>query len=145
IPLVAGSQSSAENFTVLIVEDEEINHLYINMLLEFSGLNLKTLHAKNGKEAIDTCNENHQIDLVLMDLKLPIISGYKATSLIKEFRPDLPIIAQTAYSAKDDIAKATLAGCDDFISKPMSEESLISMISKHLKIETATNLPEKTD
>ena len=121
-------------FTVLITEDEEVNYLYINMILEFSDLDLITLHAKNGKEAVEMCKENNEIDFVLMDLKMPVMNGFKATSLIKEFMPGLPIIAQTAYSAKEDMKKAELAGCDDFISKPMSEESLIAMVKKHLKI-----------
>ena len=120
--------------TILIVEDEEINYLYIDNLLENYQLNLKTLHAKHGKEAVDICKENNEIDLVLMDLKMPIMNGFEATKKIKEFFPDLPIVAQTAYSTREEREQAFLAGCDDFISKPISEETLNKVIRKYITI-----------
>ena len=121
-----------KKYTVLIVEDEEINYLYLDTLLEDLELNLKKIHAKNGKEAIEICKENLEIDLILMDLKMPIMNGFEATKLIKEFRPNLPIVAQTAYSTSSDRNKAILAGCNDFISKPISEETLTGIINKYL-------------
>ena len=120
------------NYTVLIVEDEEVNYLYIDALLESNKLNLKTLHSKNGKEAVEMCKQNPEINLVLMDLKMPIMNGYEATKRIKKTRPNLLIIAQTAYSSKDDKEKAITAGCDDFISKPISKEALNKLINKYL-------------
>ena len=123
-----------EQYTILIVEDEEVNYLYIDTLLEDFELNLNTLHAKHGKEAIEMCKENSKIDLVLMDMKMPIMNGFEATKLIKEFRPNLPIVAQTAYSISSDRNKAFLAGCNDFISKPIKEEILEDIIVKCLKI-----------
>ncbi|OQX96487.1 MAG: hypothetical protein B6I20_14360, partial [Bacteroidetes bacterium 4572_117] len=122
----------AKKYTILIVEDEEINYLYINTLLEDIELNFKTLHAKHGKEAIEMCKENPKIDFVFMDLKIPIINGFEATKQIKEFRPNLPIVAQTAYSTKEEKAQAILAGCDDFISKPIDEKTLNGVIIKYL-------------
>jgi PAS domain S-box-containing protein len=117
-----------KHYTILIVEDEEVNYLYIETLLEDEiELNCKTLHAKNGQESIDIC-KNNEIDLVLMDLKMPIMNGFEATKRIKELRSDLPIVAQTAYTTNE----AFSAGCDNFISKPTSEETLNEIINKYL-------------
>lgn len=119
--------------TILIVEDEEVNYLFLETLLneEFE-LKSRVLHAKNGKEAVEICKKDLSIQLVLMDLKMPEMNGYEATKLIKEFRANLPIIAQTAYTKNEDREKAILAGCDDFISKPIYEEDLNKIIDKYL-------------
>lgn len=90
------------------------------------------LHAKNGKEAIEICKQNTNINLILMDLKMPIMNGFEATKKIKEFRPNLSIVAQTAYRSNEDKEKAFSAGCNDFISKPISEETLNEIINKYL-------------
>jgi len=117
---------------ILITEDEEINLLFIEELLAKLELKLKTIHAKNGKEAVEICKQNIELDLVLMDLKMPIMNGYEATKQIKEICPDLPIIAQTAYSTMYEKEKAMQAGCNDFISKPISKDKFIEMINKYL-------------
>jgi len=125
---------SAKNdpYTILIVEDEEVNYLYLEALLELrDDLNIKLLHAKNGQEAIEMCKHNEQINIVLMDIKMPVMNGYEATKQIKEYRPDLPIIAQTAYSTKEDKDLAKSAGCDDFISKPIKGETLNRIIDRY--------------
>ncbi|MEA3451070.1 MAG: response regulator, partial [Bacteroidota bacterium] len=101
-------------YTILIVEDEEINLLFINTLLDDIELNLVTLHAKHGKEAVEMCEKNAEIDIVLMDMKMPVMNGFDATKLIKKFRPKLPIIAQTAYSTNEEKKLTLSAGCDDF-------------------------------
>jgi CheY-like chemotaxis protein len=118
--------------TILIVEDEEINYLYLDAILDNLELSIKTVHAKNGKEAVEMCKENTKIDFVLMDLKMPIMSGFEATKIIKELRPKLPIVAQTAYSTKEEKEHAIAAGCDDFISKPISEDTFQEIINKYL-------------
>jgi len=99
-------------YTILIVEDEEVNYLYLDILLTDIKLNLAILHAKHGKEAVKMCKEDSAINLILMDIKMPIMTGLEATRLIKEFRPDLPIIAQTAYSTNDEKKQAFSAGCN---------------------------------
>ena len=124
--------SKLEKYTVLIVEDEEVNYLYIDTLLESFDLKIQALHAKHGREAVEICKGNPEIGLVLMDLKMPVLNGFDATKQIKEFRPDLPIIAQTAYSTKEEREQAFLAGCDDFISKPISKEIFNKTINKYL-------------
>ncbi len=121
-----------QNYTILIAEDEEVNFLFFEALLE-SRTNIKLIHAKNGQEAIDICFGNKDIDLILMDIKMPILNGYEATEIIKSKLPDLPIIAQTAYSTIADRNAAKNHGCDDFISKPISREELLALIDYHLK------------
>jgi len=122
-----------DKYTILIVEDEEVNYLYIETLLEDEiEINCNSLHAKHGQEAVEMCKENSEIDFVLMDLKMPIMNGFEATKLIKEFRLGLPIVAQTAYTTNEDKEKAFSAGCDDFISKPISEETLNEIMNKYL-------------
>jgi len=118
--------------TVLIAEDEEINFLYIDILINNFEQEIKTLHAKNGVEAVEMCKQRSEIKLVLMDIKMPLMNGYTATKLIKEFRPDLPIVVQTAYSTKADEDKAELAGCDAFLSKPIQENVLNELLAKYL-------------
>jgi CheY-like chemotaxis protein/anti-sigma regulatory factor (Ser/Thr protein kinase) len=123
-----------KEFTFLIVEDEEINFMFIEiLLLDKIKINCRIIHAINGKEAVEICENNTTIDLVLMDLKMPIMNGFEATRLIKKFRPSLPIIAQTAYTSEEDRKKAKEAGCNDFISKPIKKEILKKTINNFIK------------
>jgi PAS domain S-box-containing protein len=119
-----------KTLTLLVAEDE-INNF---KLLEFylSNINILVIHAANGSEAVEICKTNKQINLVLMDLKMPVMDGFEATKRIKEFWPDLPIIAQTAYVRDFDKTKAIASGCIDFISKPFKKEELLTMIREHL-------------
>ena len=119
-----------DEYTILIVEDEEMNYLYLETLLNFFELNLITLHAKHGKEAVEMCKANTKIDFVLMDMKMPIMNGFDATKIIKKIRPDLPIVAQTAYSTQEEQELAISAGCNDFISKPISKKTLKEITDK---------------
>jgi len=123
-----------KNCTILIAEDEEINYLYLEALLSVQeSFKCNILRAKNGREAIEICRQNNNIDLVLMDLKMPVITGHQATREIKAIYPNIPIIAQTAYSSEEDKEKALHSGCDDFISKPINKEEIIYKISALLK------------
>ncbi|MBK8808587.1 MAG: PAS domain S-box protein [Bacteroidales bacterium] len=134
---VNNSETDAEDeyYVILIAEDEEVNFLFLEALFadEIDG-NYKLIHAKNGKEAFDICLENKNIDIVLMDLKMPIMNGFEAAEKIKEIAPKLPIIAQTAYSTEQDKQLALKHGCDEFISKPIDKEHLFELVNKHLKI-----------
>jgi CheY-like chemotaxis protein len=118
------------NITLLIAEDENSNFMLLEVLLKGTGINI--IRAINGKEAVEFCKNNPHIDLVMMDLKMPIMDGYEATRLIMEFRPDLPIIALTAYSTKVDRDKALASGCSDFISKPFKRELFLAKINEQL-------------
>ncbi len=115
---------------ILIAEDEEINYLYLETLLQTINEGFEIIHAKNGKEAINICRITPEIKLILMDLKMPIINGFEATKQIKKFRLQVTIIAQTAYSTNEYKRKAKLAGCTDFISKPISEKILRQKLKK---------------
>lgn len=115
---------------ILIVEDVEANHLFISSAL--SRTNAKMLWAKNGKDAVKLALENPDIDLVLMDIRLPELDGYEATKQIKAFRKNLPIIAQTAYVMSNEKGKVLQAGCDDLITKPIRLKVLLETVAKHL-------------
>ncbi|HEY9169533.1 MAG TPA: PAS domain S-box protein [Lutibacter sp.] len=120
--------------TILVAEDEELNFMVIEMLLKNKiKLPCTVIHAENGLEAVEICKNNLDIELVLMDIKMPKMDGHEATRNIKKLRPKLPIVAQTAYSSPEEKEKAFLSGCDDFMSKPLSKESLDCMLSRYLK------------
>lgn len=115
---------------VLVAEDDEANSLYAKELLK--KLKIEAIHAPNGKEAVDICKKNDKIDLVLMDLKMPVMDGFEATRQIKSIRKDMPVVALTAYALKIDELKAKEAGCIDFIIKPVSETTLKNVINNLL-------------
>ena len=121
-------------YKVLVAEDEEVNYLFIEILLQDRlELNCDIYHAKNGKEAVEYCEKIEDIDFVLMDINMPVMNGHEATLKIKELRPNLPVIAQTAYSTPEDKQKAIDVGCSDFISKPIDINLLKAIIDKHLE------------
>ncbi|MCD4745465.1 MAG: response regulator [Bacteroidales bacterium] len=90
------------------------------------------LWAKNGRETIDLCRSNNNINLVLMDIRMPEIDGFQATREIKQFRKKLPVIAITAFAMREDEEKSIEAGCDGYISKPIDHKMLLSQLSKYL-------------
>ncbi len=119
----------SKHLTALVAEDEEINYLYIKEILEEN--NIHTIHAFTGTEAVNQCKINPDIDVVLMDIKMPGLNGFEATKQIKKLRPELPVIAQTAYAMSEDREKALNAGCDDYISKPIAYDELMVIIQKY--------------
>lgn len=120
-------------YNILIAEDEEVNFLYLEALLEEDSMNNFTIiHAKNGQEAVDICLNSKRIDLILMDIKMPILNGHEASKKIKSKMPELPIIAQTAYSTESEKRLALESGCDDFIPKPINKEDLYTMITRYI-------------
>ena len=120
-----------QKMTILIAEDEEINFQYLKELLDSS--NVTIIRAINGEEAVRICRTVPEINLVLLDIKMPILNGYEAARQIKAFRNDLPIIAQTAYAMTDDREKAIRAGCNDYISKPIEKRLLFEIINNTIK------------
>lgn len=118
---------------ILIAEDEEVNYLLLETLfLDEMNVRCKIIHAKNGQEAVDVCKRNENVQLVLMDIKMPVMNGYEATKIIKKIRPELPIVAQTAYATSQDYENALEMGFDDFISKPLKLRTLDKVVSKYL-------------
>ncbi|PKV50410.1 phospho-acceptor domain-containing protein [Aquimarina sp. MAR_2010_214] len=128
-------ETKAKQHVVLIAEDGEVNFLVLKtILLKTENYHFVIHRAKNGKEALAFCKENNTIDMVFMDIKMPEMDGYDATRFIKQLHPELPIIAQTAYATKEDILNAFVAGCDDFISKPVDPTAVKKVIKKYLPI-----------
>ena len=121
-------------YTLLVAEDEPANSQFLKRFLERTGATI--LHAENGEEAVTIFFANEQLpDLVLMDILMPVVDGYEATRLIKNIRPDLPVIAQTALAMEGDKQKALDAGCDDYIAKPIKMEALVYKIARLLDLE----------
>jgi len=117
--------------TILVVEDEEFNFLFIQELLHEMGFNL--IHARNGQDAVEICESTSDILLVLMDIKLPGMDGHTASKLIKNFRPDLPIIAQSAFALKHEIEKYKDNTFDDYITKPINEMDFKNVVNKSIE------------
>ena len=124
---------SKADYTILIAEDEEVNFLYLNVLLDGYKKTIKTIHAKNGKEAVELCLKNKAFDLVLMDIKMPVLNGLEATKQIKAASPEITVIAQTAYSTQNEKENAIKAGCNDFISKPIRKKEMYLVLEKYLQ------------
>jgi PAS domain S-box-containing protein len=118
------------NKTLLIVEDDKYNADYLKEILNNKGMLL--LHAIWAEEAIQISLTNH-IDLILMDIRLPGMNGYEASKEILKHKPNIKIIAQTAYASHDEKQKAYDAGCIDYIGKPTPSEMLLTLLYKHLK------------
>lgn len=119
-----------ERKTILIVEDEYSNYLLLQMYLIPDDYTI--LFAENGKEAVDMVTNNPNIDLILMDIKMPVMDGLTATTIIRKIRPDLPVIAQTAFAISGDYERIIAAGCNEYISKPILKDRLLSVIKKYL-------------
>jgi len=89
------------------------------------------IHAINGAEAVDHCRQNPEISIVLMDMKMPVMNGVEATRLIREFKPDLPIIAITAYAMTGDERRFMEAGGNEYIAKPINKDKLLVVLKKY--------------
>lgn len=116
---------------ILIAEDTESSEQLI--LIAVRTYAKEIICARTGTKAVETCRNNSDIDLVLMDIRMPEMDGFEATRQIRKFNKDVIIIAQTAYAFESDRKKAIAAGCDDYISKPISADELKQKVSKHLK------------
>jgi len=115
--------------TILIAEDIDFSFLYIEAVLRRTGV--KILWAQNGEEAIKHVKANDSIDLILMDMHMPVMNGYDATEVIKSFRPDITILAQTAFVLPDDVKKCFAAGCSGFLAKPIRKEQLLNTLTEY--------------
>ena len=124
---------------ILIVEDDEISYSMLSRAVQ--KISKEVLHAINGIEAVETCRNNPDLDLVLMDIRMPKMNGNDATRVIRQFNKEIVIIAQTAYGFASDCEQALAAGCNDYISKPVKLNVLVDMIKLHLK--KKYNLPNK--
>jgi CheY-like chemotaxis protein len=103
---------------VLVAEDEESNYLLMEVIVRKSGS--QYLHAMNGAEAVEICKQRPDISLVLMDIKMPVLNGIEATKLIRDFRPELPVIATTAFAQTGDETRILQMGFNAYYAKPIS-------------------------
>lgn len=118
---------------VLLVDDDPINLQLLEKFLRDSVAQLTTVKAKNGVEAIEYYRQDPSFDMVLMDLKMPLMNGFEATKIIRELNKEIPIIAQTAYAMHQDKEKALNEGCNDYLSKPLNKMLFYKTLDKYLK------------
>lgn len=137
LPLVRGETALNSNEspqkennlkTILIAEDDEINFMYFAEIVK--NLNIKLLHAKNGEEAVKFCNGKEQIDMIFMDIKMPVMDGHEATKKIKSLKPEVPIIAISAYFEDKEKEISKKMGCVDYLTKPVEKEDIINKIHR---------------
>lgn len=115
---------------ILIVDDEPMSYQLLERILRVTGANI--MHAVNGKEAVEIVKAEPNIDLVLMDLRMPVMDGFTATREIKKINNVMPVVVQTAFSMYEEEQKAKMAGCDDFISKPIRKEELLIKVMENI-------------
>jgi len=119
-----------QNKIILIAEDEDANFLYLKTAISVTKATV--IRANNGREAVDLVKNKPEIDLVLMDIKMPVMNGVDATKVIKSFNSSMVVIAQTAYANEDDRTIYLNAGCNDFLAKPITRDKLLKTISQYL-------------
>lgn len=119
--------------TILIAEDDFYSSAYLKELIGKTGANI--IIVENGLRAFAECLKNSEIELVLMDIKLPVVNGLESTRLIKKYKPHIKIIAQTAFAMLGDRTRCLNAGCDEYITKPIDPNELFNKIMRLLSIE----------
>lgn len=129
IPQALATPEVRRSKTLLVAEDEYSNYQLLEAILQRE--NHRIIHVLNGKEAVDAFHKYPEIEMILMDLKMPVMDGITATKIIKSEKPGLPIIAVTAYALSGDKEKALDAGCDEYIAKPIKKSDLLALINKY--------------
>ena len=127
----SATNEKVKNLKILIAEDDEVSEMLIDSLVKSFGKEI--LKARTGVEAIEICYDNPDIDLIMMDILMPVMGGYEATRKIREFNKTVIIIAQTAYALAGDRENAIASGCNDYISKPINKTELLALIQEHFK------------
>lgn len=119
-----------DRIKILIAEDDPVSFAYLYELLRHR--NLRIIRAQNGMQVLDAIRSDPEVALVLMDIKMPLMSGYDAAREIRKLRSDLPLIAQTAYALNEERIHILEAGFDDYLTKPIRREELFQILQKHL-------------
>jgi CheY-like chemotaxis protein len=127
-PAANGQKHPNKTINILIAEDDDICLQYLQTILE--SIDTNVIYAKTGRETVELCRKNPDLEIILMDIKMPEMDGYEATRLIRQFNKQVIIIAQTAYALKGDKLKALEAGCNHYITKPIHKDVLIEKILK---------------
>ena len=117
-----------KKITILIAEDEEYNMMYLLEL--FSSTNIHILEASNGQVAVEMAEKHNEINLILMDIKMPILNGYEAMNAIKKLRPNIPIIVLSAFAMKSEKQAALNKGFDSYLTKPINKKLLFEKIKE---------------
>ena len=130
VPEIKVTTNLGKEEVILVAEDDNINFLLIENILK--SYNFKIIRAKDGVEAVEFCKTNQEIDLVLMDIKMPNLDGYEAFTEIRKINPTIPIIAQTSYSFEEELDKIKKLGFNNFISKPIQKQKLLELIKVYL-------------
>ena len=125
-------KNQTNNLKILITEDDETTEKLIE--IQIKKYSKEVLIARNGLEAIEICRKNPDIDLILMDVKMPEMNGYEATKQIRQFNNKVIIVAQTAYALMGDKEKSIETGFNDYISKPFKNATFSELMEKHFKI-----------
>lgn len=128
------TQQTAEKQTILVAEDDQASFYYLEVILKKENFNV--IYAANGQEAVNLYFDNPNIDLILMDIKMPILNGYEATKQIRAIDTMIPIIAQTAHALPEDVEMAINAGCNDCVTKPIKKKILIDKIKIYMENRT---------
>lgn len=127
---VVGIPDKIKGSTILVAEDEDINWQFLKHFLEERGANV--ICARNGAIAVEQIINNREIDLVLMDIRMPVMDGIEATKRIKEVSPNTPIIVQTAFDMSGEEDNYKENGFDDFLTKPLDCELLVKKVNQWL-------------
>jgi CheY-like chemotaxis protein len=127
---LAEQNETVRKLKILVAEDDEVSEKLIDNYIKMFGY--EVLKAKTGAEAVKVCRDNPDIDLILMDIRMPVMDGYEATRQIRQFNQQVVIIAQTAHGLLGDKEKAIEAGCNDYIAKPIKKSELLQLLQKTL-------------
>jgi PAS domain S-box-containing protein len=126
------AENHSKKLKILIVDDDDVSTLFLTKVI--GRYSREILKVRTGNEAVEACQKYSDIDLILMDIQMPEMDGYRATELIRRFDKDVIIIAQTAYALYNDSGKAIQAGCNDYIAKPINQVLLNEIINKYFSI-----------
>ncbi len=117
---------------ILVAEDDSSNYLFIESFLK--QVNARVLWARDGIQAVDLFRNNNNIELVLMDIRMPNMNGIDAAREIRRMDDKVPVVALTAYAFTNDREKSLEAGCNEYLSKPVKLDTLIETLNKYLRI-----------
>jgi len=119
----------SKKINILIAEDDDYAFQYLNIILDEMFNNI--YRAKNGMEAVEICKKKPDLDVILMDIKMPVMNGYEATKSIRKFNKDVIIIAQTAYALMGNKERALAVGCNEYIYKPIKRIKLVKLLQNY--------------
>ena len=119
-----------DNKNVLVVEDEDSNYFLVEAYLRKGRANI--IRCIDGKEAVNYCMKHDNLDLILMDINMPQLNGFEATTIIRGLKPYTPVVALTAYALAGDREKTLEAGCNDYMSKPIDQEAFMELVGRIL-------------